>query len=46
LHCLAWCQTPWSTDGFATKDIDVSADGKRLVYGVNGHENLPIINSL
>jgi Tol biopolymer transport system component len=33
-------------DGFATKDIDVSADGERLVYGVNGQESLTIINGL
>lgn len=30
-------------DDFATKDIDVSADGKAIVYGINGQTSLRIV---
>jgi Tol biopolymer transport system component len=33
-------------DGFATKGIDVSADGTKVVYGVNGQKSLTIIDGI
>lgn len=33
-------------DGFATKEIDVSPDGKSLVFGINGQKGLTVVEGL